>query len=62
MTELGVVDLLRLHGFDPGCRSKLVRHQDKRYDVHELVRHGWLEAYQQYQARPVFDGLDSLGS
>jgi hypothetical protein len=60
--ELGVLDLLELFGFDRVCKSKMVRHQDKRYDVHDLFRRGWFEAYQRFQARPVFRGLDSIVS
>jgi hypothetical protein len=56
--ELGIIDLLRVFGFDPNCRSKLVRHQDKRYDSHEMLRRGWLDAYQCFQSKPVFDKLD----
>ena len=62
MADLGVIDLLKLCNFDPACRSKLVRHQDKRYDVHDLLRRGWLEAYQCFQSKPVFDGQDFVVS
>ncbi len=60
--DLGVVDLLELFGYDRKSRAKVVRHQDKRYDVHDLLRRGWLDAYQMFQSRPVFDGLDSIVS
>ena len=56
--EIGIVDVLRVCGFDSNCRSKLVRHQDKRWDSHDLLRRGWLDVYQSFQARPVFDNLD----
>ena len=55
--QIGLVDLLRQCGFDPARRSKLVRHQDKRHDLHDLLRRGWLDAYQGFQVRPIFDGL-----
>jgi hypothetical protein len=58
--ELGVLDLLKLQGLDPTKRIKLVRHQDGRWDMQEFLRRGWLETYQSYQARPVFDGLDAI--
>jgi hypothetical protein len=61
MTKLGIVDLLKLFGFTE-ARSKLVRHQDKRYDVHDLMRQGWLETYQALQKRPIFDNLDFIVS
>jgi hypothetical protein len=61
MTDLGIVDLLKLFGF-ADTRSKLVRHQDKRYDVRDLLRRGWFETYQSTQKKPVFDNLDRIVS
>src|ERR1035437_4910375 len=61
MTELGIVDLLKLFGFTE-ARSKLVRHQDKRYDVGDLLRRGWLETYQSTQKRPIFDNFERIVS
>src|SRR5882724_2178651 len=58
--EIGIVDLLQLFGFDPKSRSKLVRHQDKRWDSQRILREGWLDVYQSFQARPVFDNLDYI--
>lgn len=52
--DLGILDLLELRGFDRQQAAKLVRHQDRRYDVHDLYRRGWLGAYQAFQARPIF--------
>lgn len=62
--ELGVIDLLTLFGFNKNCKSKLVRHLDtrKRYDVHDLLRRGWLEAYQSFQPKPIFHGVDYVVS
>jgi hypothetical protein len=60
MNSLGIVDLLKLRGFDPTRPTKFVRHQDARYDVHDLLRRGWLEAYQASQTRPVFDGCERI--
>jgi len=60
--SLGIVDLLKLRGFDPHRPAKLVRHQTPRYDVHDLMRRGWLEYYQATQSRPVFDGCDRIVS
>jgi hypothetical protein len=59
---IGVLDLLSLCGYPQDARAKLVRHEDKRYPPAELLRHDWLEAYQSFQARPVFDGLDYIVS
>ncbi len=49
---------MKLRGFDSSRRFKLVRHQDARYDVLDLQRHGWLETYQAFQAKPIFDKVD----
>jgi hypothetical protein len=58
--EIGIIDLLRLCGFDPSCRSKLVRHQDNRWKSDDLLRRGWLDVYQSFQSKPVFDKLDYI--
>jgi hypothetical protein len=34
--------------------AKLVRHQDRRYDVNELKRRGWFDFYQATQRKPRF--------
>lgn len=51
---LGLVDILKIEGFDPSLATKLVRHQDRRYPVEELRRRDWLELYQSYQSKPKF--------
>ncbi len=59
---LGLVDILKVAGFDPTLPTKLVRHQDHRYPVEELRRHGWLELYQSYQGKPKFHGVKQIVS
>jgi hypothetical protein len=59
---LGILDLLGLAGLPLTARIKLVRHQDARFDAQDLLRRGWLEAYQQFQSKPVFDNLDYIVS
>ncbi len=59
---LGLVDILKVAGFDPTLPTKLVRHQDRRYPVEELRRHGWLELYQSYQGKPKFRGVKQIVS
>jgi hypothetical protein len=58
--SLGIIDLLKPFGFDEQLKTKLVRHQDGRYDVPTLMREGWFELYQSLQARPVFSGCDQI--
>ena len=60
--ELGIVDLLKIFGFDERMKSKLVRHQDARYDIPALIRGGWFDLYQSLQARPVFKGCEQIVS
>jgi len=52
---VGLLELLGPRGLDAKARAKLVRHQDKRYDVHRLLKLGQFETYQGFQAKPVFD-------
>src|SRR5262245_17187736 len=59
---LGLLEVLGLRGFDPRTPAKLVRHRSRRYDMQELVQRGWLEPYQSFQGRPVFDGCGQIVS
>jgi hypothetical protein len=59
---LHLTSLLTLYGFDPNARTKLVRHQDAKWDVNLLWHQGHLEPYQAYQGRTVFSGADRLVS
>lgn len=52
---MDIKEILQLRGVSPTARIKLVRHQDKRFDIHELAREGKLEIYQAYQSEPRFD-------
>jgi hypothetical protein len=58
MSKLGIIDLLTLKNFDPASRAKIIRHKDPKFPAHELLRSGWLETYQSFQTKPVFDGVD----
>lgn len=51
---LGLVDILKLAGFDATLPTRLVRHGDHRYRIDELRRDGWLEHYQSFQHKPEF--------
>ena len=53
---LNIVELLALRGLDTKKRIKLVRHQDKkRYDIRDIYQSGFLDVYQSYQSRKVFE-------
>jgi hypothetical protein len=54
--KIGLINILKFSGFDPdpSLRTRLVRHQDRRYPVQVLRRNDWLELYQSYQAKPKF--------
>ena len=58
--SLGILDFLTPRGFDPSCKAKLVRHQDKRYDIPQLVRDGWMDLYQAHQAKDIFGKCDYI--
>jgi hypothetical protein len=52
---MNIVELLKLRGMDTSKKIKLVRHQDQRYDLYELMTTGHLETYQACQSRPILD-------
>ncbi|MCP5285560.1 MAG: GIY-YIG nuclease family protein [Burkholderiaceae bacterium] len=60
MTSLLLHHLLTPFGFEGDPHTRLVRHQDKRYDVLELIRAGQFEFYQSLQSRPVFRGVSQI--
>src|SRR5262249_22893139 len=51
---LGLVDILKMAGFDERKTTKLVRHQSQYDSIEELRRNDWLEVYQAYQKKSVF--------
>ena len=51
---LGLVDILKMAGFDERKTTKLVRHQSQYDSIEELRRNDWLEIYQAYQKKSVF--------
>jgi hypothetical protein len=57
---IGLLDILKLTGFDATTPCKLVRHQDDRFPVDDLRRHDWLELYQSYQGRPIFHDVKQI--
>lgn len=59
---LNLTTLLSLYGFDSNVPTRLVRHQDQRYDVDLLYRQGHFETYQAFQSRPVLKGAQRLVS
>ena len=59
---LGLIDILKIAGFNECVPSKLVRHQDPRYPVQVLRQRNWLELYQAYQGRPIFHKVEQVVS
>lgn len=55
--QFGILDLLTLRGFDPRCKSKLVRHQD---NDGRLINEGWIDRYQALQSKPIFHDCDFI--
>ena len=62
MKSFGIIELLRLRGFDATLPTKFVRHQDKRWDVNDLMRRDWLDFYQATQGKPIFDHCNQIVS
>jgi len=60
--QLGILDLLSACGFDQACKAKLVRHQDKRFDIPTLIRDGWMDLYQAHQASDIFGKCEYIVS
>lgn len=52
---MNIVELLTLRGLDEHAKVKLVRHQDSRHDLYELVTSGLIETYQACQSKPVLE-------
>jgi hypothetical protein len=61
MKELGACDLLGFFGFEPE-KTKMVRHQDKRFNISKDSSRELIEAYQAYQNKPVFDNIERIVS
>lgn len=58
---VALLEMLALRGLKPNpTTTKIVRHRDKRYDVELLLRQGWLEAYQSFQGKTIFDRCELL--
>lgn len=55
MNTFGILDILKLRGFDLQRPTKFVRHQDQRWDMRDLIRQNWFETYQGYQSKPRFN-------
>ncbi|MEM6468300.1 MAG: hypothetical protein AAF802_01940 [Planctomycetota bacterium] len=49
-----------MYGLDPGLKTKLVRHQDSRYCIKELIQTGWFDLYQSIQPKPVFKDCEQI--
>jgi hypothetical protein len=58
--KVGLIDILKIGGFDESLSTKLVRHQDHRYPG--LRQHDWLELYQSYQSKPRFHSAKQIVS
>lgn len=58
--EIGLIDVLKLAGFDPDLPTKLIRHQDGRNPIQDLIRRDCLEHYQSYQGDPHFHGARQI--
>jgi hypothetical protein len=57
---IGLSEMLKARGFEPNPnRVKLVRHTKAQIGA-ELLQSPWLDYYQKYQSKPIFDGCDQI--
>ena len=52
---MDIIELLENRGLDTSRRIKMLRHQDRRYDVHDLYKTGRLAAYQSVQGQNLLN-------
>lgn len=57
---LNLQAMLLPFGFAPDKPTKLVRHQDRQFDVEQLYRANQFEFYQTLQSSPVFKGCERI--
>ena len=52
---IGIKELLAARGLDLSRKIKLVRHQDGRFPLYQMMVEGHLDTYQKFQSRLVFN-------
>lgn len=52
---LHIAELLSLRGLDVNDKVKIIRHQDPKYDMKEIIRCNQFDIYQSYQSKDVFN-------
>ena len=57
---IGLIDILKIAGFDPALPTRLVRHNGDIAD--QARREGELELFQSYQAKARFRGVQQIVS
>jgi hypothetical protein len=61
--HIGLIDILKLAGFDSSIPTKLARHQSKDFPIATLRQEpGLFELYQSYQSKPVFHKVNQVVS
>lgn len=60
--QLGIIDLLKVYGFNKRLKTKLIRHKSKDDDIPALVRNGWFDLYQRIQTKPILRGCAQVVS
>ena len=50
---MDLFDILKMRGFDMQAKTKVLRHQDRRFDIEKLFRDGLIEAYQSVQGQDL---------
>lgn len=57
---MNLTELIRMRGFDLSQKVKIVRHQEKDYDVNLLYKNDWIEFYQSIQSKERFKDCDYI--
>ena len=52
---MNLIDILKMRGFDITAKTKIMRHQDKRFDLEMLFRKNRIDAYQSIQSQDVLN-------
>ncbi|WP_307151038.1 hypothetical protein [Robertmurraya andreesenii] len=57
---MNLIELLRMRNFDINAKTKLVRHQDSRFDINNIYKNGMMDIYQSFQENNVFSDCEYI--
>ncbi|WP_125561444.1 GIY-YIG nuclease family protein [Pseudoalteromonas rubra] len=59
---MDLIKILKIYGLNEASKTKMVRHQDSRYDLNRLFTNDQIELYQERQSKDVFGTCDQIAS